>query len=188
MRKLLVFALYFVRLSLLGPHPGSRLTVEPMIISRLPHAAAQRHRCIIEQDTKSAQQNQFSSPSFLLHTWKNRIKKLCLSLHPPPRNQKQQQQLGGVTADTNKTDVGIFPTSSCRFHNNNNKRKPTTITTNTQITSLLVLLHEAANCSLFSTTHDHNLPSTTTTTTNKQKFLTATRPTRKQMQRNELRF
>jgi len=92
MRKLLVFALYFVRLSLLGPHPGSRLTVEPMIISRLPHAAAQRHRCIIEQDTKSAQQNQFSSPSFLLHTWKNRIKKLSLSLHPPPRNQKQQQQ------------------------------------------------------------------------------------------------
>jgi hypothetical protein len=59
MRKLLVFALYFVRLSLLGPHPGSRLTVEPMIISRLPHAAAQRHRCIIEQDTKSAQQNNF---------------------------------------------------------------------------------------------------------------------------------
>jgi hypothetical protein len=59
MRKLLVFALYFVRLPLLGPHPGSRLSDEPMIISRLPHAAAQRHRCIIEQDTKSAQQNNF---------------------------------------------------------------------------------------------------------------------------------
>ncbi len=186
MRKLLVFALYFVRLSLLGPHPGSRRSVEPMIISRLPHAAAQRHRCIIQQDTKSAQQNNFLplpssctlgktesrkcvSRSTHLHETKNSNNK------PKTKRKKQKtnptnlsvkkKQLGGVAADTNKqTEVGIFPTSSCRFHNNN-KREPTTITTNTQITSLLVLLHEAANCSLFSTTYDHNLPSTTTNKT-----------------------
>jgi len=125
MRKLLVFALYFVRLSLLGPHPGSRLSVEPMTISRLPHAAAQRHRCIIEQDTKSAQQNNFLPLPFLPPAHLEKLNQETVSLAPPtstkpktattnpkpkPKEKKtnptnlsvKKTQLGGVTADTNK--------------------------------------------------------------------------------------
>lgn len=124
MRKLLVFAFYFVRLSLLGPHPGSRLFVEPMIISKLPHAAAQRHRCIIEQDKKAAQRNNFlplPSSCTLGKTESRNCVSRATHLHetknsnnkPKPKTKRKKKtnptnlsvkkkQLGGVAADTNK--------------------------------------------------------------------------------------